>query len=168
MICGDKVPTIVYPKEFEWAYMVWLAVANSFCMDFVVRKKVALKMALSLVDSLPFPRIPAAHPVARALVPLAARLTCTSEEMTAFGTGLADGGWVERTGQLAGAAADIPRAELKAQIDAIVAARVFGIDRGEFEFVLDTFPTARKYEEADLGEFRSGRLALEAYDALVG
>jgi hypothetical protein len=171
VICGDKVPTILFPQGFEWAYMVWLAVANSFCMDFVVRKKVALKMALSLMDSLPFPRMTAAsHPIARALVPRAAEITCTSEEMLDFWSTLADGGWVEplRPGQAWGATTDARRAELKAQIDAIVAAQVFELERNEFEFVLDSFGTAAKYEEAAFGEFRSRRLALEAYDALIG
>ncbi len=168
VICGHKVPTILFPEGFEWAYMCWLAVANSFCMDFVVRKKIALTMALGLVNSLPFPRTPAEHPIARALVPLAAQLTCVGEEMVDFWTQLAAGGWVEHCREETGPGVfmDSRRAELKARIDAIVAAQVFELSRAEFEFVLDTFLTARKYEEADLGEFRSRRLALEAYDLL--
>ena len=168
-ICGHKVSTIAFPDGFEWAYMLWLAVANSFCMDFVVRKKVALSMTLSIVDSLPFPRPHAEQPITRTLVPLAAELTCTSEDMVDFWTVLTNDGWVEpvETGRVPGQTEDARRAELRAQIDAIIAAEVFELNRGEFEFVLDTFPTVRKYEEADLGEFRSRRLALDAYDALV-
>jgi hypothetical protein len=29
VICGDKAPTFMYPPEYEWAYMLWLAAANS-------------------------------------------------------------------------------------------------------------------------------------------
>ncbi|HZK49971.1 MAG TPA: restriction endonuclease, partial [Actinomycetota bacterium] len=34
VICGHGVPTIAFEPSYEWAYMPWLAVANSFCMDF--------------------------------------------------------------------------------------------------------------------------------------
>jgi hypothetical protein len=33
-ICGHKVPVLTFPDGFEWAYMQWLAVANSFCVDY--------------------------------------------------------------------------------------------------------------------------------------
>ena len=34
--------------------LFWLAVANSFVMDFIVRKKVSLTMTYTIMDSLPF------------------------------------------------------------------------------------------------------------------
>ena len=42
--------------------MPWLAVANSFCIDFLARKKVALSMSMTVLDSLPFPRLPLTTP----------------------------------------------------------------------------------------------------------
>ena len=88
--------------------------------------------------------------------------------MVTFWSDLAHGGWVAPFGGpgAPGETEDARRSDLRAQIDAIVAAQVFELDRSELEFVLDTFPTVRKYEEADLGEFRSRRLILEAYDSL--
>ena len=55
----------------------WLAVANSFCIDYLSGKG-ALKMSITVLDSLPFPRLPLEHPVVNRLGCLALRLTCTS------------------------------------------------------------------------------------------
>ena len=55
-ICGDTVPTIVFEGGEPADMLLWLGVANSVTMDFVVRKKVALHMTYTIMDSLPFPR----------------------------------------------------------------------------------------------------------------
>ena len=44
---------------------------------------------------------------------------------------------------------------------------VYGFSRAEAEHVLDSFPIVRKNEERDLGEYRTKRLVLAAYDALA-
>jgi hypothetical protein len=95
VICGHKVPTIEFPRGWEWAYMPWLAVANSFCIDFLIRKKVALSVSYTLLDSMPFPRLPIDDPIVALLGPLALRLTCTAPEMAAFWNAMADHGWCE-------------------------------------------------------------------------
>jgi hypothetical protein len=94
-ICGHKVPTIAFEPGFEWAYPFWLAVANSFTMDFLARKKVSLSMSYTVLDSLPFPRLAADDIRIRRLVPLALRLTCTSSEMIAFWNLIASQGFVD-------------------------------------------------------------------------
>lgn len=58
------------------------------------------------------------------------------------------------------------RALLRADIDAGFL-HIYGLDREETEHVLDSFPIVRKYEERDLGEFRTKRLVLEAYDRMA-
>lgn len=44
---------------------------------------------------------------------------------------------------------------------------IYGLDRDEAEHVLDSFFVIRKYEEKDLGEFRTKRLVLEAYGRMA-
>jgi hypothetical protein len=53
----------------------------------------------------------------------------------------------------------------RAEIDAIMF-RVYGIDRGDVDYILDTFPIVRRKDEAKFGEYRTKRLILEAYDRL--
>ena len=95
VICGNKIPTFDFPLEFEWAYMPWLAIANSFCEDYLARKKVALSMPMTVLDSLPFPRLALDHAAIDRLARLALRLTCTSPEMTAYWNAMARYGWCE-------------------------------------------------------------------------
>ncbi len=58
------------------------------------------------------------------------------------------------------------RDQLKAELDA-AAFHLYGLGREDVEHVLDAFPIVRRYEERDLGEFRTKRLVLAAYDAMT-
>jgi hypothetical protein len=58
------------------------------------------------------------------------------------------------------------RALLRADLDAAFL-HVYGLTRPEAEHVLDSFFVVRKYEERDVGEFRTKRLVLAAYDAMA-
>ena len=82
---------------------------------------------------------------------------------------LARGGFVSSVddGVIPGELENDRRLALRAEIDAIVAADVYGINRDELEFVLSTFPVTARYEQQRFGEFRSARLVLEAYDAIL-
>ncbi len=55
---------------------------------------------------------------------------------------------------------------LQAEIDAAVL-HLYGLDRNQADWVLDSFTVLRKYEERDHGEFRTRRLVLTAYDAMA-
>ena len=43
----------------------------------------------------------------------------------------------------------------------------YGIERDDVDYVLNTFPIVRRREEQRLGEYRTKRLILERYDAMV-
>ena len=58
------------------------------------------------------------------------------------------------------------RTLLRADLDAAFL-HVYGLNRQEAEHVLDSFFVVRKYEERDLGEYRTRRLVLEAYDRIA-
>ena len=166
VICGNKVQTFDFSRDHEWAYMIWLAVANSFCVDFLARKKVALSMSLTVLDSLPFPRLALDHALVDRLARLALRLTCTSPEMTAYWNAMAVYGWCEKIPEHASPPGFIDaeqRAAARAEIDAIVARELFDLSADELATVLDTFPVLRRREEKTYGEFRTKRLVLEWY-----
>jgi hypothetical protein len=57
------------------------------------------------------------------------------------------------------------RPRLQAEIDAAVI-HLYNLTRDQAEWLLDSFAVLRKYEERDLGEFRTKELVLEAYDAM--
>jgi len=57
------------------------------------------------------------------------------------------------------------RVLLQAEIDAAVL-HLYGLDRTQAEWLLDSFTVLRKYEERDHGEFRTKRVVLEIYDEI--
>lgn len=150
--------------------MVWLAIANSYAMDFLARKKVSLSMTYTILDSLPFPRLDNNNVRTNELIPRCLRLTCTAPEMITFWNKcVADGsisGFKTST-EILGEVNEEARLQILAEIDAIVAREVFDLSRSEVEYILATFPTQQRYQEEKYGEFRSQRLILEAYDSLT-
>ena len=170
-ICGDKVPTIDFPSDYQWAYMPWLAVANSFTMDWLVRSKLAsAKLSSTLMDSLPFPRYSVGHPVVELIAPIALRLICTSVEMTRYWNEMSSYGWCEPIDLSSVPAEAIVDPDLRtrerARIDAIVAKRVYGLNEDELSYLLDQFPVVEKRDRQRYGEYRTKRLVLEHFRAV--
>ncbi|MGW5365991.1 Eco57I restriction-modification methylase domain-containing protein [Actinopolymorpha pittospori] len=58
------------------------------------------------------------------------------------------------------------RDQLAAELDAAML-HLYGLGRTDAEHVLDSFPVVRKNQERDHGEFRTKRLVLAAYDAMI-
>jgi hypothetical protein len=176
-ICGHKVPTISFPNGESSYYVLWLAVANSLAMDFLVRMKIALTMSLSLMDTLPFPRAVSQSSEAARIAALGARLSCAGPEMAAFLDLL------KANDQLAAfdvTPVDDPdqRRRIAAEIDARVARNLYGLTRDELAYILDpkdvlgtdstveTFRSLRAQELHKHGEYRTQRLVLAARAAL--
>lgn len=45
--------------------------------------------------------------------------------------------------------------------------RLYGIERDDVDYIMDTFPIVKRKDEAAHGEYRTKRLILERYDALA-
>ena len=172
-ICGDKVPTIILGPDDE-DHFLWLGVANSIVMDFLVRKKVSLKMSYTIMDSLPFPRVFKETPSSREIVQRVCSLCATGPEMEslwhrAVATGiLTDPFDIVVDPEL--------RAATAAEIDVLVARDVFQLSKDEMLYILDpdnilgkdcgveTFKALRNAELREFNEFRTQRLIEEAWD----
>lgn len=172
VICGDKVPTLDFGWDHDWAYLPWLAVANSFVMDWMARSKLSSpKMSFTLVDSLPFPRPTLKDSWVQRVAPLVLRLSCTGPEMTAFWNRMADLNLCVHVPPH-----ETPRHALihesermiaRAELDAIVALEVYALSHDELADVLDTFPVVRRRDEEMFGEFYTKRIILEIYDEMA-
>ncbi|MGH3547790.1 MAG: hypothetical protein ACRDQU_06675 [Pseudonocardiaceae bacterium] len=55
------------------------------------------------------------------------------------------------------------RVLLRAELDAAFF-HLYGVNRDDTDYILDTFPIVRRKDEAKYGEFRTKRLILEVYD----
>ncbi|PAW70201.1 MAG: hypothetical protein B9S35_15430 [Opitutia bacterium Tous-C5TDCM] len=171
-ICGHKVPTLVFDQHHEWAYLPWLAVANSFAMDWLSRTRLtAPTMSFTLLDSLPFPRPAFTDQIVKDVAPLVLRLVCTAPEMTAFWNRMAVLGLVSacapnETPQSALLEPE-ERMQARAYLDAYVGQRVFGLTRQEISDILDTFDAYRNADMRAHQEYRTKRLILAAWDGLA-
>lgn len=168
-ISGHKVPTIVFVPEDNFSTLVWLAVANSFCMDFLVRQKVGLTMSYTLLDSQPFPRLKENAEVSREIAERVLLLTCTGEEMVGFWNVMADQGWCNTwvdSGDVPGVTDEEERLRLIAELNVIVGRDLYKLTASEIDYILGTFPTTKKYEIQKYNEFRSKRLISELYESL--
>ena len=74
---------------------------------------------------------------------------------------------VAGAGPAAGAGAAARRAEALAALDAAHAV-LLGFSRRDLELALAAFPGLARRERATFGHFRTGELALAAYDRLLG
>jgi hypothetical protein len=100
-----------------------------------------------------------AQPLAEWITPYVLELSYTSWRLQSYAQEMKDDGppfnWDPER-----------RALLRADLDAAML-HVYGLTRAEAEHVLDSFPVVRKYEERDLGEYRTRRLVLDAYDRMA-
>lgn len=160
-VCGDKVPTILLREAWMQAYFI--GVANSITMDWLTRSKVSLKLSYNIMDSMPFPNNDKSIPIVREIVQRVARLACTGSEMQGFWEALVKEGVVEP-----GVPQPIEdvggRLAVECEIHALVAKHIFSLSREEFEYQFARFAVLQRKDTKEYGDFRTKRLALEAYD----
>ena len=174
LVSGHKVPTIEFSHGATKDTLLWLGVANSLVMDFLVRKKVSLTMSYTIMDSLPFPRdftqTPSSSKIAQRVCSLCAvgpEMGEFRQEAVALGILVSENDVVEAPDQ---------RAVVAAEIDALVARDVFRMKKEEMRYILDpdnilgkdcgveTFKALRNAEMRAFGEFRTQRLIEEAWE----
>jgi hypothetical protein len=168
-IAGAQVPTVLMKSDApRHDLLLWLAATNSFTMDFLVRMKVSLHMALTILDSLPFPRLPRGDATKLAVAARVLRLTCTGPEMNALWDEMAQSGVVpvRASDEIPGVIEPSERLRLRAEIEAQIAL-LYGVSRDELAYILDTFPIVKKDDEKAHGEYRTKRIILESYDAMA-
>ncbi len=177
-ICGHSVPTILFNPKDDSLSLLWLGIANSFCIDFLARKKGALHITYTVLDSLPLPRSYTGSPVEAAIVRRSMMLTATGPEMAEF--------W-KRGEPLLGISAEehhpcenpVQRRALRAELDVLIARDFFGLNRDEMRYLLDpvdilgpncgfeTFGALKRAEtRASGGLFTTRDLILDTWDNL--
>ena len=167
VVCGHKVPTIVFEGGTALDYALWLGLANTFVMDFLARMKVSLSMTYTVLDSLPFVR--SLGPADMAYVARrVASLTGQGGGVAAFTTdvnaALRERGVEPEPVEEALEAEQ--RLRIASELEAFFARRCHGLSRDELAHVLESFPIVRRKDQQAHGEFRTQRVILECFDAL--
>ena len=162
---GNKVP-ILKPETADRNEWLLAANLNSMLFDFVARQKVqGQTLNLFIVEQ--FPVIAAADydrpfgdKIARDLVrDHVLRLTYTAHDMAPFARDLGYEGppflWDEEE-----------RCHLRARLDALYF-HLYGLNREDAGYVLDTFPIVRRQDEAAFGRYRTKEMILAYMNALA-
>lgn len=146
-----------------------LAVWNSFVFDFTARQKTGgTHLKYFTVRQLPVPNLDVfkaapgwapATSLREWVVRRVLLLVADANDMEALAQDLG--------GAVNGDAWDPDqRPHIRAELDAALF-HMFGIDREDADYILDTFPIVKRKDEAAHGEYRTKRLILETYDEMA-
>ena len=114
---------------------IYLAVFNSHVLDYVIRQKISATLNFFYVYQLPVPRKLSGNPLFDAIIPRAARLTCTRPDFADLWQAVMGEAWTPTSG----ATDAVERQQLRDELDALVA-HLYGLSRDEFAHILATFP----------------------------
>lgn len=145
---GNKIP-IAMPEVSLTTAAQLQAVLSSFVLDFVARQK----MGGTTMNYFIFMQLAVAAP---GLVLSGLSLPQSVDSWVASR--------VERLNAWPADASQ--RGALRAELDAAML-HLYGVNRADAAYVLDTFPIVLRKDVAEYGEFRTKRLILEAYDAMA-
>jgi hypothetical protein len=116
-------------------------------------------MGLFIWKQLPVPMPTAMEPHLGFVVPRVLELVYTAYDMTPLARDLGYGGepfvWAEER-----------RAHLRAELDAFYF-RLYGIDRDDADYIMETFPIVKQHDIAKHGMYRTKDLILDAYDRMA-
>lgn len=163
---GNKFPLII--SQSRWAPLL-PSVLASFVVDYSARQKVG-GTTLNFFLVRQFPVISPAELEAPCpwdrdssgaewLTDRALELTYTSWDIRAYGRDLGCDSPPFRWN-------DARRALLRAEVDSCFFL-LYGVERDDVDYIMETFPIVRRRDEAAFGEFRTKRLILEVYDAMA-
>jgi hypothetical protein len=133
---GNTVGIVEVAPVAATAHLVWVAVANSFAADFLIRQKITTHINFFYLETLPFFRPLVGSPEYDALAANAGRLASITPDI-----------------QLAEPVLNLhERARLRAENDAIVAG-LYDLSPAEFGYILTTFPLLDRGQPPLAGDF---------------
>lgn len=156
---GNNLP-ILEVQANPVTVMALNAALSTFVFDYVARQKVGgVHLNFYVVNQLPVPTVAQLESIEQQLCVRALELTYTAWDLSEFAHQLGYACPPYRW--------DPDRRDLlRAEIDAI-AFHLYGIDRDDVDYILETFPIVKRKDEAEFGEYRTKSLILERYDAMA-
>ncbi len=163
---GNSIPVLVHEPGQQLVPVTMLANLNSLALDYCLRQKLqGQNLNLFIVEQLPLiAPAPYTQPLGNATVgdfvrDQVLRLSYTAHDLAAFARDLGHDG------------APFPwdaedRRHRMARLDALYF-RLYGLDRDEAAYVLDTFPIVREHDERAFGRYRTKELVLGYMAALA-
>ena len=136
------------------------ACMSSYVLDFLIRLQTFTSVAIFNVKTLPVPRLTAGDRFFDAIVPRAARLTCTSAAFADLWQAVMGEVWTPASG----VSDAVARQSIRDELDALVA-HLYGLSRADFAHILAGFPLV--FPDDASGRAKKEAL-LRVYDRMKG
>jgi hypothetical protein len=134
-VCGHKVP-LLRTENNPKSSLQLAAFLNSFVFDSIIRTQMTTSLTWAIIQRVPIPSMQSVAIIAGNIERLTARLACTTPELSGYW----DAVFPESPWTYESAERDLwKRAELRAELDAIVAA-LYDLSVEEYARVLTAFP----------------------------
>ncbi len=134
---------------------------SSFVFDYIVRQKMAgTHLTYGYVYQLPVPRVgDVGEEIEEWFIGRVMELVYTANDLKSFACELGFDGppfrWDEER-----------RAIMRAELDALLF-RLYGINRDDVDYIMETFPIVKRKDESAYGTYRTKDLILEIYDRMA-
>jgi hypothetical protein len=145
----------------DTSQLVLLGLLNSFLLDYLARQRIGgTHLSNDVLEQLPIPRLQEIDPRLSAfIVPRCLELTYTAWDLEAFAQDCGWSGppfrWDEER-----------RFQLRCELDAAFF-HLYGLNRDDTAYILDTFPIVKRKDEEKHGHYRTKDRILALYDALA-
>lgn len=153
-VCGNKVPTCVFqPEDRFFLHLYWIGIANSFVLDWLMRKKITITLNFFHWLQMPFPRLGNESDVA---IKIAARSATILEKVNGFDLSkeIKKEGIPELSREY-GACKRKSIEKLRIEIELMVA-QLFDISIAEYALLLLNFPSIDNGKQGLSGDTRLG------------
>lgn len=132
VVCGNKVPTVIFPNASEDILYLWIGITNSFVFDWMIRRIISTTVNYFLLFSIPMPNIEVDSDIAK-------RIIANAKKLSVMGTEYYQKKMMQK---------------LRVEIDLLVA-QAYGLEFEEIEIIMDDFPSIDRRQPALDGEQRS-------------
>jgi len=166
---GHKQPLVSFGTNCKGQVLDYLSCMNSFVLDFVARQKLGgatfsffVKKQLAVIPATAFKE--ECHwarnlPISRWLGPRVLELIYSAWDLNGFAREFGYDGPPFRWD-------DARRFLLRSEIDAAYF-HLYGIERDDVDYIMETFPIVKRRDQERHGEYRTKRVILEIYDAMA-
>ena len=178
---GHQLPLVFVEKRSMTKELILASIFNSIILDFVARRKVGgnhmtyfILKQLPIIDSTRLSSIVTSLIFTRTI-----ELTYTAWDLKPFAEDVLEeigldnwNKWFPNNPLVMGIPQPFKwdeerRLQLRCELDAIYA-HLYGISKGNLEYILGTFPIVKKKEEAKYGTYKTKDLILDCYDRYLG
>ncbi|NKY99994.1 Eco57I restriction-modification methylase domain-containing protein [Nocardiopsis alborubida] len=157
---GNNLPASILWSDLTESAAGLIASLSSMVFDFCARLKVGgTHLNFFISHQLPVLGFKQTRPYINFIGPRVVELAYTASDMKDFALDLGDEGapfrWDEER-----------RAIMRAELDALFF-HLYGINRDDVDYIMETFPIVKRKDEAKYGTYRTKELILEIYDRMA-